>query len=120
MEICSQRLSNQWGRMTKAQCDAIDVRVGQRVRMTRIFRDRSIIEAARFLEVSVTEYAELEDGKRRFGAAQLMELSGLFHVNVAMFFGESAKNDLGKYHKADPFARYWTSDNALPRSSRSE
>jgi transcriptional regulator with XRE-family HTH domain len=106
--------------MTKAQCNAIDVRVGRRVRMTRIFRDRSIIEVARFLEVSVGEYAELEEGRRRFVAAQLMELSGLFQVNVAMFFGEPAKNDLRKYHKADAFARYWTNDNAASRSSRSE
>jgi len=38
--------------MTKAQCNGIDVRVGRRVRMTRIFRDRSILDAARYLEVS--------------------------------------------------------------------
>ena len=88
--------------------------------MTRIFRGRSIIEAARFLEVSVTEYAELEDGKRRFGAAQLMELSGLFQVGLTIFFAESAEFDLRRYHKADPGVRYWTNDNAVPRSSRSD
>ena len=84
--------------------------------MTRIFRDRSIIEAARFLEISVMEYAELEEGKRRFGAGQLMELCSLFQVNVAMFFGEPAKNDLRKYHKTDAFSLYWTNDNAVSRS----
>jgi transcriptional regulator with XRE-family HTH domain len=73
--------------MTKAQCNGIDVRVGRRVRMTRIFRDRSILDAARYLEVSVLEYAELEEGKRRFDAAQLVELSGLFQVNVLMLGG---------------------------------
>jgi hypothetical protein len=33
-----------------------------------------------------------------------------------MFFGEPAKNDLRRYHKADAFALYWTNDNAAPRS----
>ncbi len=80
--------------MTEAQCNGIDLRVGRRVCMTRIFRDRSILDAASHLEVSLLEYAELEEGKRRFAAAQLMELSRLFHVNVAMFFGEPAKFDL--------------------------
>jgi transcriptional regulator with XRE-family HTH domain len=92
--------------MTKAQCNGVDVRVGHRVRMTRIFRDRSILDAARHLDVSVGEYAELEDGKRRFEAAQLTELSELFRVNVAMFFGEPAKFCLRKDHTQNPIVYY--------------
>ena len=88
--------------MTKAQCSGIDVRVGRRVRMTRIFRDRSILDAARHIDVSVLEYAELEDGKRRFAAAQLVELSRLFQVNVVMFFGEPEGFDLRTYHRPSP------------------
>jgi transcriptional regulator with XRE-family HTH domain len=106
--------------MTKAQCNGIDVRVGRRVRMTRIFRDLSILDAARYLDVSVLEYAELEEGTRRFDAARLTELSRLFRVNVAMFFGEHAKFDLRKYHTPNPIVHCSTNDNAARRASRSE
>jgi transcriptional regulator with XRE-family HTH domain len=106
--------------MTEAQRNGIDVRVGRRVRMTRIFRDRNILDVARHLDVSVLEYAELEEGKRRFEAAQLMDLSRLFQVNVAMFFGEPAKFDLKKYHRPNPIAYFSTNDNRARRSARSE
>ena len=106
--------------MTKAQCNCIDVRVGRRVRMTRIFRDRSIPDVARYLGVSVSEYSEFEEGKRRFDASQLTELSGLFQVNIAMFFGEPANFDLKKYHTPNPIVYYSANDNAARQSARSD
>ena len=105
--------------MTKAQCNGIDVRVGRRVRMTRTC-DRSIPDAARYLGVSVSEYSEFEEGKRRFDASQLTELSGLFQVNIAMFFGEPANFDLKKYHTPNPIVYYSANDNAARRSARSD
>jgi hypothetical protein len=88
--------------------------------MTRVFRDRSILDAARFLEVSVLEYTEMEEGMRRFGAAHLAELSRLFQVNAMMFFGEPPKFELGKYNRPNPIVFYSSNDNAARRSSRSD
>ena len=88
--------------------------------MTRIFRDRSIPDVARYLGVSVSEYSEFEEGKRRFDASQLTELSGLFQVNIAMFFGEPAKFDLKKYHTPNPIVYYSANDNSARQSARSD
>jgi hypothetical protein len=88
--------------------------------MIRNFRARSVLDAAYNLRISVLEYVELEEGKRRFGATQLMELSALFQVNVAMFFRRPAKIDVGDYQEPNPSAYDWSNDNAARRSPRSD
>jgi len=40
-----------------------------------------------------------------------VELSGLFQVNVLIFFGEPERFDLRKYHRPSPIMHYSTNDN---------
>jgi len=62
------------------------------------------------------EYAELEEGKRRFDAAQLAKLCKLLQVSVVIFFGELAKIDLRTYYKPNLLVYYASNDNAARRS----
>lgn len=72
----------------KKICNAIDVHVGQRVRITRIYRELTAEITARRLGLSVAGYNESELGERRFQARELQDLSQLLNVKAASFFGD--------------------------------
>jgi len=66
--------------------NAVDVHVGARVRMTRLFRDVDIATLCRAVEISESQLGQLESGQCRFEATLLAKMARALNVRSSFFF----------------------------------
>lgn len=74
----------------------VDVHVGQRIRMRRLFKGMSQSDLARSLGLTFQQVQKYERGMNRVSASRLYDLSRVLEVPVSFFFDdlpEDAKDD---------------------------
>jgi transcriptional regulator with XRE-family HTH domain len=72
--------------MHKEHNQAVDVHVGNRVRMRRLMLDMSQETLGEALGISFQQVQKYEKGKNRISASRLQHIARLFQVQVSFFF----------------------------------
>lgn len=78
--------TNSRGRCPDGAPNPIDVYVGQRIRMRRLFLGMSQERFAALMGVSFQQIQKYEKGNNRIGASRLWDISKLLKVDVNFFF----------------------------------
>ena len=87
-------------KQSRAQANAVDTHVGQRIRDKRNERGLSQTEVANALGVTFQQVQKYERGTNRVGASRLFDLSRILSVPVQYFF-EGLNNQLTPIEKED-------------------
>ena len=87
-------------KQSRAQADAVDTHVGQRIRDKRNERGMSQTEVANALGVTFQQVQKYERGTNRVGASRLFDLSRILSVPVQYFF-EGLNNQTTPIEKED-------------------
>ena len=87
-------------KQSRAQANAVDTHVGQRIRDKRNERGMSQTEVANALGVTFQQVQKYERGTNRVGASRLFDLSRILSVPVQYFF-EGLKNQLTPMEEED-------------------
>ena len=85
--------------MNQRKPDALDIAVGQRIRIERLARHMSQTELAERIGVSFQQVQKYENGANRVGSGRLYQIAAVLGIHVSTLFkgGERAEktNDSG-------------------------
>jgi transcriptional regulator with XRE-family HTH domain len=80
--------------MSAKSPDAVDVQVGQRIRVLRQEMRMSQTQLAEHLGVTFQQVQKYEKGMNRVGAGRLTKVAGVLGVSVTKLFGQDEDKDV--------------------------
>src|ERR1700688_5013503 len=80
--------------MNQRKPDALDIAVGQRIKVERLSRRMSQTELAEKIGVSFQQVQKYEKGVNRVGAGRLTRIAEVLNVSVSTFFGKSVFSEV--------------------------